>query len=146
MKKAICLELEYFKGSAETVQGVDPCEQNHYDIDRGYFKNTGNGNGVYLVASKLVLVVFIKPDEAEETANICDHKREIYIDKFFKDRFGRLTKRNLELISKTMPTTVEVKKTFGRKGTEYYQVSEEDLNKWYIRCEEEKEKSKRKKK
>lgn len=127
MAMAICEELVYEKGSFDLVPSCSTHHgvfYPHIDSLGTKWKNRGTGWAQGVTSSKLTLVASVEGEE---------EKQYIWIDRFFKNRLGRLTQKRRAVIIAAMPASVEVERRVGRKGTVYYIVLESELEKWLNR-------------
>jgi hypothetical protein len=67
---------------------------------------------------------------------IQDIKYKIFIDRFFKDNFGRLIEKRRTIIENTMPQEINVQEKVSPRGTKYYIAVEDDLQNWLNKCNE----------
>lgn len=116
--EAQCKEVYYESGSYNLVQGREAQYLPARSIESGMA-----GWGVRSERSKLVLV-----------ASIGGKEFEIWIDRFFKNKIGSLTKKRRAIIEKTMPQTIRVSEATSPRGTRYYVADEADLCVWFDRC------------
>jgi hypothetical protein len=117
---ARCLGLEYQPGSFELCQGVKGSWSGKYEGGQ-WFESRGFGWGQRIEPSKLILSV-----QVEGVAAV----QELWVDRFFKDRLGRLTEKRRNALKATMPITVMVTPHTGRKGRAYYKADEACLAAW----------------
>lgn len=96
--KAKCLRIEYEPGERFTCQGVKGF-QSGKRIGGRFFQSAGYGVGQYFISSKLLLYI-----------KVGTKKHILRVDRFFKDKLGKLTEQRRELLSRTMPTEIDVKK------------------------------------
>lgn len=121
--KAKCLNVEYKTSSYELCQGIKDY-QDGKSVDEKWFNGRGYGWGEHIESSKLIL-----------HAEVRGKQEEIWIDRFFKDKLGRLIERRRVLIQKTMPEFVSVRRAIGSGGMRYWTVTEKDLGRWLSRIE-----------
>lgn len=121
--KAKCLKVVYKAGSYELCQGVKDY-QDGKSVGGKWFSNRGYGWGEHIESSKLILHTEVR-----------GKKEQIWVDRFFKDKLGRLIERRRVLIQKTMPEFVSVRRAVGSGGTKYWTVTEKDLGLWLSRIE-----------
>jgi len=119
--KATCKKVTYEKSSFKLVQKVKGGTVDGFQNGK-HLKNRGHGWGELTTPSRLVLSVEIN-----------NEKHEIWIDRFFKDKLGKLTSRRRTAIAATMPDEVEVEE--GQEGKKYYAAKEKDLTAWLKRCQ-----------
>ena len=122
--RAQCGEIEYRKGFFGRVNGIKKYEKGRWS-DGKFYVATGFGWGVCKESSKLVLHTLINGDV-----------HEIWIDVFFREHLGNLTKKTRERIEDTAPDTVAVEKKTSLRGREYYVISETDLEAWLSRIQQ----------
>lgn len=122
--KVRCIGIEYQSGSFQLVQGVKGHEGD-FRIGAQKFHNRGSGWGEFVTGSKLILTVEVDGQNCE-----------IWVDRFFKRNLGRLVESRRRLIKQTMPDFVDIEKAVSERGTEYYVVSQSDLDAWLARYKE----------
>ena len=136
MPKATCMKVEYEAGERVVCEGV----KGHWagkHVGGRFFQNAGYGVGQYFIASKLILYIRLRGKKLHP----------VRVDRFFKDKIGKLTEQRRELIAKAMPETIVVKN--GKEvmlnsdpelskddRTTQYRVSARDLRDWLARTQE----------
>ena len=117
---AKCITVRYEAGEYYLKNGVKGgATYGCYYKNGKYHKNRGFGWESVYAPSRLILVVEI---EGKRT--------EIWIDRFFKERVGRLTNNRICKIVGAMPNFVEVK----NMGN-YYLVQDSSLEAWLMSAE-----------
>lgn len=120
--KAQCLTVSYEEGDFYLTQGVKKGTRTTYK--NGYTHSPrGSGWGENYKPSHLVLTIEVKGKVVDT-----------WIDRYFKDNVGRLTKKRRNKIIDTMPEEVKVEKYKKQDGSPYYVVDDEDLEKWAKRA------------
>lgn len=120
--KAICLDVFYEEGDFYLTQGVKKGTRTTYK--NGYTHSPrGSGWGENYKPSHLVLTIEVKGKVVDT-----------WIDRYFKDNVGKLTKKRRNKIIDTMPYKVEVEEYEKQDGSSYYVVDEDDLEKWAKRA------------
>lgn len=119
--KANCIGIIYEKGDYYTSKGVPDGSKvkkkgDYIQIPQGY------GWAKNLKASKLVLKVEIN-----------EGFHDIWIDQYFKNNIGRLTKNRRANIIDSMPSVVEVDELNRQDSSTYYVVKYEELEAWASR-------------
>ncbi len=110
--------LKYEAGEFMLTQGHKRGERDHYNNGR-YVQNRGFGWASECRPARLTL--------------ICDdsgRREEIWIDRFFRENWGRLTPNRLSAIRATIPDEVEVNLQVSYKGANYYTVDETCMQNW----------------
>lgn len=116
--KAKCISLRYQQGDFGISQGIKGGGQ----PGRSYYKKgrrcvqQGNGWQTEYTPSKLILTIETKTGYAE-----------VWVDRFFKDTVGRLTKKRREKLKRSMPETIRVHRD---EGSSYFYADERDLDAW----------------
>lgn len=113
---AKCLDMWYVRGEHLVTT---------HDRFRGLpynFHDRGTGWGERVIPSRLVLEVEIN-----------GQREEIWIDRFFKTKVGKLTEKRRDVIRATMPLEVKVEEHVGRKGSKYFTLLESELATWLQR-------------
>ena len=127
---ADCKSIRYEQGGYEGFQGVKSGYRDSFS-DGAKYTNRGYGHGSKITPSKLVLTVSICDED-----NKGNNNEEVLVDKFFKEKFGRLTENRRNSIISTMPCSVYLEAREKRDGSIYYILSDDDLMFWYKRaCE-----------
>lgn len=130
--KAKTVKLEYHPGERYTVDGV----KGHWDgiVEGGsFFRNAGYGVGEAFRPSLLLLHTVYR-----------GKKLVVRIDRFFKDKLGKLIENRRKLIEMKMPESVSVKRLkknevvtdpmFEKKVAEFtHEVIASDLKEWLSR-------------
>ena len=117
---AKCITVRYEAGEYYLKNGVKRgATYGCYYKNGKYHKNRGCGWESVYVPSRLILV-----------AEIEGKRNEIWIDRFFKERVGRLTNNRICKIVGAMPNFVEVK----NMGN-YYLVQDSSLEAWLMSAE-----------
>lgn len=136
MLKAICVRVEYEAGERLTCQGVKGHRAGKH-VGGHFFQNAGYGVGQYFISSKLLL--YVQFSDAKEHV--------LRIDRIFKKKIGMLTEKRRELISRTMPKEIQVKKikeehlcsdpemSFDERTVQYKPLTKE-LEDWLFRVQE----------
>ncbi|KPI52988.1 hypothetical protein KW95_04350 [Clostridioides difficile] len=119
--KANCIGILYEKGDYYTSKRVS--DGSKVKIKGDYIQiPQGNGWAKNLKASKLILKVEINGS-----------LHDIWIDQYFKDNIGRLTKNRRANIIDSMPSVVEVDEFNRQDSSPYYVVKYEELEAWASR-------------
>lgn len=87
-----------------------------------------HGGGWYHTSRSSKLVLKIELADGKTT--------EVWVDRFFKDRLGRLTKKRRNALDDTRPHTVSMTQHVSTRGTAYYQVASQELESWLSRVQE----------
>ena len=113
------INLEHQKCEYSYGNGYKAGSRTGY-IGDGYFSdNNGYGSGYTMRPSKLILNVQVN-----------DSREEVWIDKFFKERWGRLTANRVAAIRATMSQLVLLQKQVSVRGTQYYTLAEPYAEAW----------------
>lgn len=90
-----CIKVEYEHGNFNLFNGVKGGTRDHRDGNK-QFTNRGSGWGQEVTSSKLNLVIDVEGKHYNS-----------WVDKFFKDNLGKLTEKRRDIISSTMPQTID---------------------------------------
>ncbi len=120
--KAKVLRLEYDPGYFCLTNGHKEYERSGYRNGR-YVSQRGYGWASECKGSRLTLKV-----------DLGGLVEEIWVDRYFKERLGRLTEKRRRIIEATVPDEVCVDMKETRNGGIYYVVSEEDMDLWFQRA------------
>lgn len=119
---AQCIEVTYEAGEFQAVPSYGG--KNHPytfpSIPAGA-SVVGGSNGWIHTATASRLILKIRVEGAEH---------EVWIDRFFKKKLGRLTQKRQEAIIRSMPATITVTERLGQRGTKYFAADEHDLQEW----------------
>lgn len=113
------INLEHQKCEYSYSNGYKQGAKTGYIGDGYYSQNNGFGWGSTMRPSKLILNVQVN-----------DRHEEVWIDKFFKEHWGRLTANRVAAIKATMPQFVLLQKQVSVRGTEYYTLAELYAKAW----------------
>lgn len=120
--EVVCEKLEYLRGGIDLSQGN--ARRPHEGFAPGaYAEYNGYGWWRQTVPSRLIVHAVAADGSTHE----------ILVDRFFKDRVGRLTEKRRTIIAGAMPQTVRVEEHTGRRGRQYYAIPEADLEAWLER-------------
>jgi len=118
-----CLEIIYEEGWYSSSQNT---KKRDIRYEKGC-KHWDNGNGWQRNFKSSSYYIMVK---------IQDIKYKIFIDRFFKDNFGRLIEKRRTIIENTMPQEINVQEKVSPRGTKYYIAVEDDLQNWLNKCNE----------
>ena len=110
--------FHYETGEYARTRGHNEYERNHYKSGR-YINPTGFGWATEYKPSRITLGIVVNGVHSE-----------VWVDRFFKDNWGRLTARRLNAIRHTLPEEVNVIENIGLFGDTYYTIDDESLKKW----------------
>lgn len=117
------IDIRYDAGEFSITQGHKRGERGHYTKSGYYVNPIGFGNATICRGSKLILDV--------EVDGI---KYAVWIDRFFKDNWGKLTAKRRYAIEQTAPSTVFLNEQKACSGSVYYTVHEQDMIAWLDRA------------
>lgn len=124
----ICTGIWYEKGEFELAPSYSSDARSTFPrTDELGMKWEDRGTGWAQGFSSSKLILFVEVD---------GEKKEIWIDRFFKNRIGRLTKKRRDAILKTMPESVEVQRVESKRGTVYFTVLDNEMESWLGRVEQ----------
>ncbi|MBO3319848.1 hypothetical protein CYK62_00870 [Clostridium perfringens] len=118
---AKCISLSYKESDFNISQGI----KGGGVYGKSYYKKgkihheQGFGWEKQITPSRLILTVKIE-----------DSYYEIWVDRFFKDTIGKLTKNRREKLFQSMPEIINVERFEKNNGDVYYIADENDLYKW----------------
>lgn len=115
--------IHYEAGEFAISQGHKCGERGHYTKSGHYVNPIGFGNATVCKSSKLVLEVDVDGD-----------RYDVWVDRFFKDNWGRLTAGRRYAIEKTAPDIVSLDEHTTYSGNIYYTICEPDMITWLHRA------------
>lgn len=116
--KAKTTGIRYEQGNYCLTQKHKAGERSHYKNGR-YVNPTGFGWGTEYTPSRLIVGIIVN-----------GHYNEVWVDRFFKDYWGKMTQGRVAAILKTLPAELSVEKNETIRGAIYYTVKEKSLMKW----------------
>lgn len=117
------VNIRYDAGEFAITQGHKRGECGHYTKNGCYVNPIGFGNATVCRGSKLILAV--------EVDGI---RHDVWIDRFFKDNWGKLTAKRRYAIEQAAPGTVLLNEQKTYSGSVYYTVNEQDMIAWLDRA------------
>lgn len=115
--------IRYEAGEFTITQGHKYGERGHYTKRGHYVHPIGFGNAKEYKSSKLILDVTVE-----------GWSYDVWVDRFFKDNWGKLTAGRRYAIEETIPDTVVLDEHTTYSGTTYYTVCELDMIAWLHRA------------
>lgn len=117
--KAKCLEIEYEKGWYSSSQNTKKCDI-RYEKGCSHWDN-GNGWQRNMKSSSYILITEFE-----------GKKHKVFIDRFFKNNYGKLIESRRNIIEKNMPQEIELVKV--SEDSIFYKADEKDLKEWLKKC------------
>lgn len=121
--KATTMYINYEPGEFYITQGHKGYEKRHQNKAGRYVNPTGFGWGTES-----------KPSRISVGIEIDGKKNEVFVDRYFKDNWGRLTSGRVSVIKKTLPDELEVIKNT-QSGNVYYTVDDKSMESWLFAAE-----------
>lgn len=106
--------ISYVPGEYYLTQGHKGDERKHKNKRGQYITPTGFGWGTVSKPSKIILGV-----------NVDGKNVTVFVDRYFKDNWGRLTAGRVEAIKQTLPDELELIENQTYSGDIYYTVADE---------------------
>lgn len=119
-----CRSVSYQPGSYETVKTSAGIEPDTVRINGIRYANRGTGFAERITPSQLILY-----------AEVRGRLAAIYIDRYFKEKWGRLTAKRREAIQATMPEVIAVSEHMSPTGGRYYEALDDALAQWLTRAQ-----------
>jgi len=117
------ITIKYEAGDFYVGQGCKEGTRSYYNRNGYYVNPIGFGNATVCKASKIILKV-----EVEGVVY------DVWIDRFFKEKLGRLTEKRRGAIMHTVPETIALEEKFTRNDNVYFIAAEDDMNLWLNRA------------
>lgn len=111
--------ISYVPGEYYLTQGHKGDERNHKNKRGQYITPTGFGWGTVSKPSKIIVGV-----------NVDGKNVTVFVDRYFKDNWGRLTAGRVEAIKQTLPDELELIENQTYSGDIYYTVADESMDIW----------------
>lgn len=116
--------IKYIPGEYAYTNGHKGNECDHFNDSTGaYVKQKGYGWASEWKPSKIIVSI--------ETEDGCF---DVWVDRYFRENWGRLTARRVQSILASLPEKVTVNKQIGRRGTVYYTIDDSSLSDWLQRA------------
>lgn len=116
--KAKTISVTYEPGEYNLTQGHKGYEKKRYKNNR-YINPTGFGWATEYKPSRIIVGVDVKGLYAE-----------VWVDRFFKDNWGKLTTKRVKAIKATLPDKIKVHECETYYGSTYYVADEKSLEDW----------------
>ncbi len=124
MQQVKTKSIKYIPGEYAYTNGHKRNEYNHYNATTGtYVTQKGFGWASEWKPSKIIVRICTE-----------DGETEVWVDKYFREHWGRLTAKRIKKIMDSMPDTLEVHENIARSGTVYYMVDDSSLSDWLMRA------------
>ncbi len=124
MTQAKINSIRFVPGEYAYTNGHKGHERSHYNKKKGaYVTQRGFGWASEWTPSKITIDISTKSGYFE-----------VWVDKFFRDNWGRLTEGRVQAILDSVPETVFVNKQISRTGYVYYTVDDSSLSDWLERA------------
>lgn len=119
--KAKTISVNYEPGEFYITQGHKGYERKHRNKLGQTVTPTGFGWGTVSKSSRITVDV-----------NVNGKCREVFVDHFFKDNWGKLTAGRVQAIKETVPDELSLIENTTYSGGTYYTVKEEDMYEWLV--------------
>lgn len=124
MRQVYTKSVRYIPGEYAYTNGHKGNECDHYNNSTGaYVSQKGYGWASEWKPSKIIVII-----------DAGDGYSEVWVDKYFRENWGRLTAKRVDAIMNTLPETVVVNEQTARSGAIYYTVDETSLSNWLKRA------------
>ena len=117
--KAKTISISYEPGEFYMTQGHKGYERKHHNKLGQMVTPTGFGWGTVSKPSRITVDV-----------DVNGKCKEVFVDRFFKENWGKLTAGRVQAIKDTVPEELSVIKNKTYSGGTYYTVEETDMHKW----------------
>ncbi|HEY9059189.1 MAG TPA: hypothetical protein VIO64_01615 [Pseudobacteroides sp.] len=107
-------------------------ETGEYAVTQGHkgYEKKHNKSGKYINPKGFGWATEYKPSRITLGIVVNGVYAEVWVDRFFKDNWGRLTAGRVNAIKNTLPKEVNVIENIGLSGEIYYTIDDESLEKW----------------
>lgn len=120
MRQVYTNSIKYIPGEYAYTNGHKGNERNYYNKSTGaYVTQKGYGWASEWKPSKIIVGI-----------EIDDGVSEVWVDKYFRENWGRLTAKRVQAIIDSLPETIVVNKQMSRTGSVYYTVDDSSLSDW----------------
>lgn len=124
MRQVDTNSIKYIPGEYAYTNGHKGNEYDHYNKSTGaYVTQKGFGWASEWKPSKIIVSISTE-----------DGNAEVWVDKYFREHWGRLTAKRVEKIMDSMPDTLVVHENTARSGAVYYTVDDSSLADWLKRA------------
>lgn len=73
-----------------------------------------------------------KPSKITVGVEVNGHHKDVWVDRYFKDNWGRMTAGRVQAIQETLPNELELIENQTYAGKVYYTVADESLDSWLV--------------
>lgn len=107
-------------------------EKSEYNLTQGHgaYERSGYRGGRYINQRGFGWASESKPSRITLKIDVDGIIYDVWVDRYFKDNWGRLTAGRVAAIQKTTPKSVELHENFSNYGTCYYTVSDRSMALW----------------
>ena len=124
MRQVNINSIKYIPGEYAYTNGHKGNEYGHYDKSIGaYVTQKGYGWATEWKTSKIIVNI--------DTEDGCS---EVWVDKYFRKNWGRLTAKRVQAIIVSLPETVIVNEQMAKSGVVYFTVDDSSLSDWLERA------------
>lgn len=111
-------------------------ERGEYTLTQGHKDSTRSGykNGRYISQRGYGWASECRPSRITLIVNVEGHHHDVWVDRFFKDNWGRLTQNRQNAILNTIPSMVDLEENLGSCDTMYYTVCDSYMYDWLARA------------
>lgn len=107
-----------------------------YDYSNGYKANTPTGyvgDGYFLFPQGFGWGIAMRPSKLTLKVKLLDGRNvDVWVDHYFKEHWGKLTKTRVNAIRNTMSKYVFLREQISKKGTQYYVLDDQYYENWLI--------------
>lgn len=124
MKQVFTNSIKYIPGEYANTNGHKGNEYGHYNKMTGaYVTQKGYGWTSEWKPSKIIVSIDTE-----------DGYFEVWVDKYFREHWGRLTAKRVQAIMDSLPEVITVNEQIARSGSVYYTVDDSSLSDWLARA------------
>lgn len=107
-------------------------EKSEFELTQGHssYARSGYKNGRYVNQRGFGWASECKPSRITLKVEVDGELFDVWVDRYFKDNWGRLTARRIDAIKKTIPGVVDLVENVSNNGTFYYTVSDFYMALW----------------
>ena len=107
-------------------------EPGEYNITQGHkgYERKRYKDGRYINPTGFGWATECKPSRITVGVDVNGSYTEIWVDRYFKDNWGRLTNKRVKAIKATLPDEINVLKNETYSGDIYFTIDEESLESW----------------
>lgn len=107
-------------------------DKGEFDLTQGHssYARSGYKNGRYVNQRGYGWASECKPSRITLKVEVDGELFDVWVDRYFKDNWGRLTAGRLDAIQRTTPREIELVGNVSNNGTFYYTVTDSCMDSW----------------